>query len=167
MKFKLNNLDKQDVNILFTNRKMWKNKRRRIHNTLCFSTWLKTTRRIYLYPRGRCQKMDLSGFAVFDFSEGIPYFSVTSNGVTFNPGVCATSYQRVDPASCIAGLWRKYPKGGCFLQAKDKWRPFCALERTRFGGNFQTPYGIRFTAWISCERWIGRKWFNGFRLEHR
>ena len=28
--------------------------------------------------------MDLSGFAVFDFSEGIPYFSVTSNGVTFN-----------------------------------------------------------------------------------
>ena len=31
--------------------------------------------------------MDLSGFAVFDFSEGIPYFSVTSNGVTFNRAV--------------------------------------------------------------------------------
>ena len=31
--------------------------------------------------------MDLSGFAVFDFSEGIPYFSATSNGVTFNRAV--------------------------------------------------------------------------------
>lgn len=31
--------------------------------------------------------MDLSGFAVFDFSEGIPYFSVTYNGVTFNRAV--------------------------------------------------------------------------------
>ena len=31
--------------------------------------------------------MDLSGFAIFDFSEGIPYFSVTSNGVTFNRAV--------------------------------------------------------------------------------
>ena len=31
--------------------------------------------------------MDLSRFAVFDFSEGIPYFSVTSNGVTFNRAV--------------------------------------------------------------------------------
>ena len=31
--------------------------------------------------------MVLSGFAVFDFSEGIPYFSVTSNGVTFNRAV--------------------------------------------------------------------------------
>lgn len=31
--------------------------------------------------------MDLSGFSVFDFSEGIPYFSVTSNGVTFNRAV--------------------------------------------------------------------------------
>ena len=31
--------------------------------------------------------MDLSGFAAFDFSEGIPYFSVTSNGVTFNRAV--------------------------------------------------------------------------------
>ena len=31
--------------------------------------------------------MDLSGFAVFDFSEGIPYFSVTSNGVSFNRAV--------------------------------------------------------------------------------
>ena len=31
--------------------------------------------------------MDLGGFAVFDFSEGIPYFSVTSNGVTFNRAV--------------------------------------------------------------------------------
>ena len=31
--------------------------------------------------------MDLSGFAVFDFSEGIPYFSVTSNGGTFNRAV--------------------------------------------------------------------------------
>ena len=31
--------------------------------------------------------MDLRGFAVFDFSEGIPYFSVTSNGVTFNRAV--------------------------------------------------------------------------------
>ena len=72
--------------------------------------------------------MDLSGFAVFDFSEGIPYFSVTSNGVTFNravysetwnPGVCATSYQRVDPASCIAGFVTKVPpKAVAFYKPK-------------------------------------------------
>lgn len=31
--------------------------------------------------------MDLSGFKPFDFSEGVPYFSVTQNGVTFNKAV--------------------------------------------------------------------------------
>lgn len=28
--------------------------------------------------------MDLTGFVVFDFSEGVPYFTVTPYGVTFN-----------------------------------------------------------------------------------
>lgn len=31
--------------------------------------------------------MDLSGFSAFDFSEGVPYFSVTLNGLTFNRSV--------------------------------------------------------------------------------
>lgn len=31
--------------------------------------------------------MDLSGFAAFDFTRGIPYFSITENGITFNKGV--------------------------------------------------------------------------------
>ena len=31
--------------------------------------------------------MDLSGFKAFDFSEGMPYFSVTQNGLTFNKSV--------------------------------------------------------------------------------
>lgn len=31
--------------------------------------------------------MDLTGFSAFDFSQGAPYFSVTSNGVTFNKAV--------------------------------------------------------------------------------
>lgn len=31
--------------------------------------------------------MDLSGFSAFDFSQGSPYLSVTSNGVTFNRAV--------------------------------------------------------------------------------
>lgn len=31
--------------------------------------------------------MDLSGFIVFDFSEGIPYFSVTRSGLTFSKAV--------------------------------------------------------------------------------
>ena len=31
--------------------------------------------------------MDLSGFKAFDFSEGIPYFSVTKNGLTFSKAV--------------------------------------------------------------------------------
>lgn len=31
--------------------------------------------------------MDLTGFKVFDFSEGVPYFSVTRNGLTFSKAV--------------------------------------------------------------------------------
>ena len=31
--------------------------------------------------------MDLSGFSAFDFSEGVPYFSVTLNGLTFKRSV--------------------------------------------------------------------------------
>ena len=31
--------------------------------------------------------MDLSNFKVFDFSEGVPYVSVTNNGLTFNKSV--------------------------------------------------------------------------------
>ena len=31
--------------------------------------------------------MDLSGFSAFDFSEGVPYFSITQNGLTFNKAV--------------------------------------------------------------------------------
>lgn len=33
------------------------------------------------------QKVDLTGFKVFDFSEGIPYFSVTRSGLTFSKAV--------------------------------------------------------------------------------
>ena len=31
--------------------------------------------------------MDLSGFTPFDFTEGVPYFSITQNGLTFNKAV--------------------------------------------------------------------------------
>lgn len=31
--------------------------------------------------------MDLTGFEVFDFSEGTPYFSITKNGMTFSKAV--------------------------------------------------------------------------------
>ncbi len=31
--------------------------------------------------------IDLSGFTTFDFREGVPYISVTGNGVTFNKSV--------------------------------------------------------------------------------
>lgn len=31
--------------------------------------------------------MDLSNFSVFDFKEGVPYVSITSNGLTFNKSV--------------------------------------------------------------------------------
>ena len=31
--------------------------------------------------------MDLSGFRVFDFTDGVPYFSITKNGVTFSRAV--------------------------------------------------------------------------------
>ena len=31
--------------------------------------------------------MDLSGFKAFDFSEGVPYLSITQNGATFNKAV--------------------------------------------------------------------------------
>ncbi len=31
--------------------------------------------------------MDFTGFKPFDFTEGVPYFSVTKNGVTFNKAV--------------------------------------------------------------------------------
>ena len=31
--------------------------------------------------------MDLSNFKTFDFSEGVPYISITSNGITFNKSV--------------------------------------------------------------------------------
>ena len=31
--------------------------------------------------------MDLTGFVAFDFSQGVPYFSITSNGLTFNKAV--------------------------------------------------------------------------------
>ena len=31
--------------------------------------------------------IDLSNFKTFDFSEGVPYISITSNGVTFNKSV--------------------------------------------------------------------------------
>ena len=31
--------------------------------------------------------VDLSGFTAFDFSEGVPYCSITANGVTFNKAV--------------------------------------------------------------------------------
>lgn len=34
-----------------------------------------------------CEYMDLTGFKVFDFSEGVPYFSVTKNGLTFSKAV--------------------------------------------------------------------------------
>jgi len=34
-----------------------------------------------------CECMDLTGFKVFDFSEGVPYFSVTRNGMTFSKAV--------------------------------------------------------------------------------
>ena len=95
--------------------------------------------------------MDLSGFAVFDFSEGIPYFSVTSNGVTFNRAV---TLKLGTPA--FVRLLINESTRQVALQVCDESTPkavaFCALERTRFGGNFQTSYGIRFTAWISCER---------------
>ena len=30
---------------------------------------------------------DFSGFSTFDFEEGVPYASVTKNGITFNKGV--------------------------------------------------------------------------------
>ena len=30
---------------------------------------------------------DFSGFSTFDFEEGVPYVSVTKNGITFNKGV--------------------------------------------------------------------------------
>ena len=31
--------------------------------------------------------MDLSNFSVFDFKEGVPYVSITNNGLTFNKSV--------------------------------------------------------------------------------
>lgn len=31
--------------------------------------------------------IDLSGFVAFDFKEGVPYISVTNNGITFNKSV--------------------------------------------------------------------------------
>ena len=31
--------------------------------------------------------MDLTGFTAFDFSQGVPYFSITANGLTFNKAV--------------------------------------------------------------------------------
>ena len=31
--------------------------------------------------------IDLSNFKTFDFSEGVPYISITSNGITFNKSV--------------------------------------------------------------------------------
>ena len=31
--------------------------------------------------------MDLTGFVAFDFSQGVPYFSITANGLTFNKAV--------------------------------------------------------------------------------
>ena len=31
--------------------------------------------------------IDLSNFRTFDFSEGVPYISITSNGITFNKSV--------------------------------------------------------------------------------
>ncbi len=30
---------------------------------------------------------DFSGFSTFDFEEGVPYVSITKNGITFNKGV--------------------------------------------------------------------------------
>ena len=34
-----------------------------------------------------CENVDLTGFKAFDFSEGVPYFSVTKNGLTFSKAV--------------------------------------------------------------------------------
>ena len=31
--------------------------------------------------------IDLSNFKTFDFSEGVPYISITNNGITFNKSV--------------------------------------------------------------------------------
>ena len=31
--------------------------------------------------------MDLTGFVAFDFTQGVPYFSITSHGLTFNKAV--------------------------------------------------------------------------------
>ena len=72
--------------------------------------------------------MDLSGFKAFDFSEGIPYFSVTKNGLTFSKAVTlklgCPAYARLYAFSFnpvnrnLVGLWLRInpprtPQTGC------------------------------------------------------
>ena len=42
------------------------------------------------YVKGGAKMAVLDGFTTFNFSEGVPYVSVTSNGVTFNKSVVMT-----------------------------------------------------------------------------
>lgn len=42
---------------------------------------------MYNKQKGRCAMSVLDGFKIFNFSEGVPYLSVTSNGITFNKAV--------------------------------------------------------------------------------
>ena len=46
----------------------------------------KTASHYNLQVKG-CENVDLTGFKAFDFSEGVPYFSVTKNGLTFSKAV--------------------------------------------------------------------------------
>ena len=50
--------------------------------------WLTcATKWIILKCRKEGAEDGLSGFSAFDFSEGVPYFSITQNGLTFNKAV--------------------------------------------------------------------------------
>lgn len=79
-------LTTEGVNILFTNATV-----RRLGNErnarYCEIPLTLQKGRDMLGKQGGDSMVDLSGFTAFDFSEGVPYCSITANGVTFNKAV--------------------------------------------------------------------------------
>ena len=84
--------------------------------------------------------IDLSNFKTFDFSEGVPYISITSNGITFNKSVIMKMKYPAYVKLLINETEKQIAVQACgehddksaILQRKVKWGFVCSMERKRF-----------------------------------
>lgn len=83
----------------------------------------------------------LDGFKVFNFNEGVPYVSITNNGVTFNKAVVIKmNYPKhvillIDDKSgriALKACKEDSPNAVTFYKQKKNKRNFCQMEWKRF-----------------------------------